>query len=709
MKNSKIGALAACAAGLAVLAGTPAALAQGEWVYRDQYGNEVQRGTVHSVAREWNEVLLEGIRHDFARPTVHARNLYHISAAMWDAWAAFDANADQIFHHERMTAKDVHAAREEAVSFAAMRMIQYRFANSPGAAATLAACNTLMVNLGFDPNNTSVIGNTPSALGNRIAATIIDFGHTDGSNEQNGYANQVYQPVNPALLVPFPGNPDLIYPNRWQPLALDFYVDQGGNIIPDGYPPFLSPEWGQVVPFSLREEDKVIYNRDGLAYDWTFYHDPGAPPYYNGVGDDYYRWGFELVAKWSGQLDPTDGVEWDVSPNTIGNAPLAGFDEWADFYDLENGGDWSQGYDVNPVTGQPYEVQTVPRGDYARILAEFWADGPASETPPGHWFTILNYVNDHPLFQKRLGGTGPVVEDLEWDVKAYLAMGGAMHDVAVAVWGAKGYYDFIRPVSAIRYMADQGQRTDPGQPSYNPDGIDLIPGHIEVVTAATTAPGQRHEHLLGNEGKIALLAWRGPNFIIDPETDDAGAGWILAENWWPYQRPSFVSPPFAGYVSGHSTYSRAAARLMSMLTGSEYFPGGLGEFFCPQNDFLVFEEGPSVDVTLQWAKYMDASDQCSLSRIWGGIHPPCDDLPGRHMGQIIGPEAFEHALALFDGRVSCPADLALPHGQLDFFDLLAFLNAFVGQEAPADLASPYGQFDFFDIQEFLNIYSNGCP
>jgi len=35
----------------------------------------------------------------------------------------------------------------------------------------------------------------------------------------------------------------------------------------------------------------------------------------------------------------------------------------------------------------------VELGDYGRILAEFWADGPDSETPPGHWFTILNYVS----------------------------------------------------------------------------------------------------------------------------------------------------------------------------------------------------------------------------------------------------------------------------------------------------------------------------
>ena len=50
-----------------------------------------------SVAREWNEVLLEAIRSDFARPTVHARNLFHTSMVMYDAWAVFDSQAETIF------------------------------------------------------------------------------------------------------------------------------------------------------------------------------------------------------------------------------------------------------------------------------------------------------------------------------------------------------------------------------------------------------------------------------------------------------------------------------------------------------------------------------------------------------------------------------------------------------------------------------------
>ena len=49
--------------------------------------------------------------------------------------------------------------------------------------------------------------------------------------------------------------------------------------------------------------------------------------------------------------------------------------------------------------------------------------------------------------------------------------------------------------------------------------------------------------------------------------------WILAENWMPYQLISFVTPPFAGYVSGHSTYSRSAAEVLTLLTGTPYFPG----------------------------------------------------------------------------------------------------------------------------------------
>ena len=100
---------------------------------------------------------------------------------------------------------------------------------------------------------------------------------------------------------------------------------------------------------------------------------------------------------------------------------------------------------------------------------------------------------------------------------------------------------------------------------------------MELVEASDPLAGPLGENI----GKIKLYAWRGPDFIPNPAVDQAGVGWILAENWWPYQRPSFVTPPFAGYVSGHSTYSRAAAEVLTLLTGSEYFPGGMSGFEIP--------------------------------------------------------------------------------------------------------------------------------
>ena len=65
--------------------------------------------------------------------------------------------------------------------------------------------------------------------------------------------------------------------------------------------------------------------------------------------------------------------------------------------------------------------------------------------------------------------------------------------------------------------------------------------------------------------------------------------------------------------------------------------------------FLSFEAGPTVDVVLQWATYRDAADQCGLSRIWGGIHPPIDDIEGRRLGEQIGTKAFSYAERFING------------------------------------------------------------
>ncbi len=637
----------------------------------------------HSVAREWNEVTLESVRNDLARPTIHARNLFHTAVAMYDAWAAFDDTADGYLLgnaagsfacplEDFPNPADVGAARREAISHAAYGLLTHRFRNSPGAVASLALMDSLMSALGYDPAfaSTDYSEGSAAALGNHIAECVIDYGLQDGANEDDGYENAFYSPVNPALNPNDIGNPMLEDPNRWQPLAFDVFVDQSGNVVPGGTPKFVSPEWGQVKPFALTADERNSYERDGHPF--SVFYDPGDPPYLDttavGGMSEEFKWGFGLVSIWSSHLDPSDGVTWDVSPRSIGNIRDLPRDveAYRAFYDLRDGGDVSQGRDVNPHTGEPYEPQIVPRGDYTRVLAEFWADGPDSETPPGHWFTIVNHVSDDPRLEKRFEGRGAVLEDLEWDVKSYFALGGALHDAAIAAWSIKGWYDYIRPISAIRWMAERGQSSDPTLPRYHPAGVLLEEGLIELVEEGDALAGASGEHV----DKIKVRAWRGPSAIADPEKDAAGVDWILAENWWPYQRPTFVTPPFAGYISGHSTYSRAAAVVLSLLTGDEYFPGGMGEFHAPKNDFLVFEEGPSVDVTLQWATYRDAADQCSLSRIWGGIHPPADDIPGRIIGERVGAEAFTLAGRYFSGEVTTsidPPDNAASERRLDVY------------------------------------------
>jgi hypothetical protein len=610
-----------------------------------------------SVARLWNDVLLHGIRNDFARPTVHSRNLWHVSAAIYDAWAVFDSTANTWLLGNQVDGFacdfvppsapiDVHLAREEAISHAAFRLIEHRFAASPGEAEISITATQLLLDLGFDVSNRSLVygDGSAAALGNYIADCYIQFGLQDGANESNDYENTVYQPVNPAVEPELPGNPNIVNLDRWQPISLTTFIDQAGNRILDE-PTFLGPEWGQVSAFALTDASKTTYQRDGFDYD--VYYDPGMPPTSQGPLWEEYKWGFSLVSIWSGHLDPTDGVMMDISPASLGNiqAYPADISEYPQFYNTLAGGDASAGYTSNPITGAPYAEQLVPRGDYARVIAEYWADGPESETPPGHWFVILNEVNDHPDLVKRFGGAGSELTPLEWDVKAYFALAGAMHDSAIAAWGIKGWYDYIRPLSSIRAMADLGQSSDPLLASYHVDGIPLVEDYIQLVPAGGSLAGPINE----NVGKIKLFAWRGPDFIDDPAVDQAGVGWILAENWWPYQRPSFVTPPFAGYISGHSTFSRAGAEVLTALTGSEYFPGGMGGVEISANDFLVFEEGPSVNMTLQWATYRDASDQCSLSRIWGGIHPPADDIPGRLIGEQIGNAAFELANTYYRG------------------------------------------------------------
>jgi hypothetical protein len=572
-----------------------------------------------SVARVWDEALLDAIRRDVPAPTVHARNLFHTSAAMWDAWAAYDTRAEGFFVDEKLEADDVTAARDAAISYAAYRILLWRYSRAAGLQATFDQLADTMASLCYRISFTSTEGQSPAALGNRIAAAAIEYGKTDGSLERHRYVDTGYRPVNDPLIVAEPGAA-MRDPNRWQPLALAQLVAQNGLPIPGNVQRFVGPHWGHVRGFALPPAP------DGVPID------PGPPPLLGDTESDaaFKRSAIEVIRD-SSYLDPTDGATIDIGPGAQGDNPLG-----------TNDGD---GYEINPETGEPYEPNRVLRGDFARALAEFWADGPDSETPPGHWNTIANTVSDTPGLPLRIGGRGPVLDRLEWDVKLYFALNGAVHDAAVAAWGVKRFYDSVRPISMIRYMGGKGQSTGPRGPAFDPDGLPLDRGLVEVVTQRSSAPGERHAHLADHVGEVAVKSWRGSP--EDPVSQTGGVDWILAVDWVPYQQPTFVTPAFAGYVSGHSTFSRSAAEVMAAFTGSPYFPGGLSEWTVRPGD-LTFESGPSRRVTLQWATYFDAADQAGISRLYGGIHISPDDFEGRKLGSICGKEAFAMAVDHFE-------------------------------------------------------------
>lgn len=573
-----------------------------------------------SIARVWDDQLLELIRQVVPAPTVHARNLFHVSAAMWDAWAAYDPEADGYFITEKRKAGDVTAAREAAISYAAYRILLWRYGTVSDLATAAEQLEATMRSLCYRTDVTTIEGDSPAALGNRIAEAVLEFGRTDGSLEEDRYKDPAYTPVNDPLEVAEPGAV-MRDPNRWQPLALDKQVSQNGLPIPGSVQSFIGPHWGYVTSFALPASET------GTPID------PGPPPLLGDAATDQaFKDQAVDVIRRSSELDATDGATVDISPGVFGDNTLGA-----------NDGD---GREVNPATGEPYAPNVMLRADFARALAEYWADGPKSETPPGHWNVIANQASDAPGFEFRIGGDGPEVGRLEWDVKLYLALNGSLHDAAIATWGVKGFYDSARPISMIRYMGGKGQSSDPTGPAYDPEGLPLVDGLVEVVTPESSAPGQRHAELADSVGEIAVQAWRG--FPEDPMTQTSGVGWIRAVDWVPYQRSTFVTPAFAGYPSGHSTFSRAAAEVMTAFTGDPYFPGGISEWTTKRGD-LLHEEGPTQDVTIQWATYYDAADLAGISRLYMGIHILSDDIEGRKIGSICGRDAIALALRYFDG------------------------------------------------------------
>ena len=495
-----------------------------------------------SVVVRWNEAMLAAIRSNPPSPTVISYKLYLVHEAMFDAWSLYDGAAVPTVVLDpalrRPSSEHSDANKAAAVSQAAYHMLIRLF---PDYEHDTHAFSNLLHRLGYEAVDAADA--TPAGTGFRAAQAVIASRADDGSNAENDYTDvtssrypYLFEALNSAdpEANNAPGHSGFD-PNHWQPLR----VPTGEVVSEDGFPlidpadpasyhdqTFVTPHWGAVTPFALTSGDQ--------------FRPPPPPqmgssaPYTDALGqtmtnDEAYRKQFNQVLEYSANLT-----------------------------------------------------------DYHKCIAEYWADGPRTETPPGHWNALAHGISQRDR------------HTLDDDVKLYFALNGAIFDASIAAWEAKRAYDFVRPASALRH---------------------LYAGQM-------------------------ITAWGGPGL---------GTQTILGDTWRPYQSLTFVTPAFPEYASGHSTFSAAAADVLTRYTGSDRFYDGvtvlqddfngdgipdlLGQYLVPVGGNR-FEASPSEVVVLQWETFQDAADEAAISRLYGGIHVQDGDRHGRVMGKQIGAQAY---------------------------------------------------------------------
>jgi membrane-associated phospholipid phosphatase len=237
-------------------------------------------------------------------------------------------------------------------------------------------------------------------------------------------------------------------------------------------------------------------------------------------------------------------------------------------------------------------------------IALFWADGPGTATPPGHWFVIAQGISH----QRGLS----LVEN----ARLFALLGIAVADAGVVAWDHKYNYSTWRPVTGIR-LAD----TD------------------------------------GN-----------------PETT-ADAGWT----------PLIATPPFPSYISGHSTFSAAAARILELYFGIDAVP------FTTTSDALP-------GVQRSFSSFSQAAEEAGQSRVYGGIHWQFDNQAGLAAGRALADNAFFSLLARVETPGPCTAgdaNLCLAGGRFKVEARWRTANG-SGPAHAASLGSDSGRFWFFD-------------
>jgi PAP2 superfamily/Vanadium chloroperoxidase N-terminal domain len=491
---------------------------------------------------KWNEILLEAVRKHPAQtgPTIVARALGILHTATFDAWAAYDAKAKGTTFGStlrRPTFERTLPNKEKAISYAAYRVLTDLF--PPGA-----------------PPLHPHIGSSPGQV--NFASLMASKGYdpsdtTQDTTKPEGIGNKVAA----ALLA-------------------DRHHD-GSNQLGDE-PARTTPDPKK------RYSNYVTYTPANKWENVT----------------DWWRWQPLCTLT-------LDGIK-EGKPMPSPNSPCPG----PPYYALQNplGPHWKNVKMFGNLQASQFRVTGPPRnpdGSFSttdidneisfaanldnakKAKAEYWADGPASVFPPGHDFIFAQALS-------RRRNLSPAAS-LDADAKLFFMLGNAMMDASIACWFQKYRYDFVRPITAIRY-----------NPNYKDKPVPT---------------------------------WLGPNNGFSQPPHPTGS------NWLPYQALHVVTPPFPEYPSGHSTFSGAGSTILSSFFGEAF-----GAYVVIKQGTLAFESNtPTADVTLSWPTFTHASNEAGDSRRWGGIHFFTGDNHGRALGRQVAQYVFSKANSYITGTI----------------------------------------------------------
>jgi hypothetical protein len=386
----------------------------------------------------------------------------------------------------------------------------------------------------------------------------------------------------------FPGSKATAFDPLMQALGLD-----PANLTTDAATPQGIGNLAAAAVLQFRHRDGANQLGDepggapGIPYsDYTGYHSPNAPM---DIRLPFDPAGVHDPNAWQ-QLRYVDRSGTVVTPNFVGAqwqhvAPFA-LTSSAQLRSPTG----SATYGSSAYLAQAEAVLDLSAGltDEHKMIAEYWADGPNSELPPGHWDLFAQFV-------ARRDRHGDGEHGVDRDVKLFFALTNAIFDGSICCWDNKRAFASVRPITALRFLFHGRQ----------------------------------------------VRAWGGPG---------QGTRMIDGGQWFPYQPTSFPTPPFPEYSSGHSTFSAAGAEILRLFTESDRF--GASASFAPGSSRTEPGIVPSEPVSLYWPTFSSAADQAGLSRRFGGIHFEQGDLDARHAGRLVARVAWAKANSYFHGDES---------------------------------------------------------